>query len=445
MATASPRLLAIEYLPVSKLTLDPRNPRKHSKQQIQALARSIQSFGFNTPILVDRSQKVVAGHGRLLAAGMLGMKDVPVIRLEKLTHAQARAFAIADNRLTEQSTWDNQLLGKIFSELTALDLDFNLEDTGFSMAEIDLQIGELAQSAESTPDPADQIAADSGPSITVIGDVWLCGRHRIGCGNALEEASYAALMVGKKAAIVFTDPPYGVPIQGHVSGLGRIKHREFVMGSAGMNKTDLTAFLAQAMQCMAAHSQTGSIHFVAMDWRGMAAVLEAGEKTYTELKNICVWTKDNAGMGSLYRSQHELFFVFKNGKKPHVNNIQLGKFGRHRSNVWRYPGMASFSRSTEEGNLLALHPTVKPVRLVADALLDCSARGDIVLDPFLGSGTTLIAAERVGRITYGMELDPRYVDAAVRRYEAYTGERAQHAVTGRPFGTQTKNRRGSHG
>lgn len=445
MATASPCLLEIDYLPVSKLTLDPRNPRKHSKQQIKALARSIQSFGFNTPILVDRSQKVVAGHGRLSAAETLGIKEVPVIRLEKLTDAQARAFAIADNRLTEQSTWDNQLLGKIFSELTALDLDFSLEDTGFSMAEIDLQIGGQTQPAESTRDPADQIAADSGPPATTIGDVWLCGRHRIGCGNALEEASYTTLMAGKKAAMVFTDPPYGVPIQGHVSGLGRIKHREFVMGSAGMNKADLIAFLAEAMQRMAAHSQAGAIHFVAMDWRGVAAVLEAGEKTYTELKNICVWAKDNAGMGSLYRSQHELFFVFKNGKKPHVNNIQLGKFGRHRSNVWRYPGMTSFSRSTEEGNLLALHPTVKPIRLVADALLDCSARGDIVLDPFLGSGTTLIAAERTGRIAYGMELDPRYVDATVRRYEAYTGEPARHAITGQLFGKRLKKRGGSHG
>jgi DNA modification methylase len=237
----------------------------------------------------------------------------------------------------------------------------------------------------------------------------------------------------ERAAMVVTDPPYNVPIDGHASGLGAIHHRPFPMASGEMDGAEFGAFLADAFRNLAAFSIDGSLHFICMDWRHVEELLAAGRAAYDELKNLCVWVKDNGGMGSLYRSQHELVFVFKHGRNGHRNNVQLGQYGRNRSNVWHYPGANSFSRRGEEGNLLALHPTVKPVAMVADAILDCSARGDIVLDAFLGSGTTLIAAERTGRRCYGLELDPAYVDTTVRRWQALTGGSARHGASGRSF------------
>ena len=238
-------------------------------------------------------------------------------------------------------------------------------------------------------------------------------------------------MNGAQAEMVFTDPPYNVPIQGHVGGSGAIRHREFAMAAGEMDAAGFTAFLGTALGLMAHHSLDGSLHFVCMDWRHIPELQAAGDAVYTETKNVCVWAKDNAGMGSLYRSQHELVFVFKSGRAPHRNNVELGRHGRHRSNLWSYPGVNSFGRRSEEGDLLALHPTVKPVAMVADAILDCTARGDLVLDPFLGSGTTLVAAERVGRRCRALELDPLYIDTAVRRWQALTGETARHAQSGR--------------
>jgi DNA modification methylase len=240
-------------------------------------------------------------------------------------------------------------------------------------------------------------------------------------------------MGAERAAMVFTDPPYNVPIEGHASGLGTIHHRPFPMASGEMNEAEFAAFLGQACHNLAAFSTAGSLHYICMDWRHLDVVIAAGRGAYGELKNVCVWVKDNAGMGSLYRSQHELVLVFKQRGGPHRNNVQLGQFGRNRSNVWRYPGANSFARGDAEGNLLALHPTVKPVAMVADAILDGSARGDIVLDAFLGSGTTVIAAERAGRRCCALELDPGYVDTAIRRWQTLTGDKAQHAATGRSF------------
>lgn len=265
------------------------------------------------------------------------------------------------------------------------------------------------------------------------GDLWILGRHRVYCGNSLEEGAYAALMGSECATMVFTDPPYNVKIDGHASGLGAIRHRDFAMACGEMDEVQFTKFLTDACKLLAANSADGAIHFVCMDWRHMAELLAAGREAYSELKNVCVWTKHNAGMGSLYRSQHELVFVFKHGTAPHRNNVQLGQYGRHRSNVWRYRGANSFGQGTEEGNLLALHPTVKPVGLVEDAILDCSARGDIVLDAFLGSGTTLIAADRAGRRCYGLELDPLYVDTIIRRWQTASGGKAKHAGSGKCF------------
>ena len=279
--------------------------------------------------------------------------------------------------------------------------------------------------ADALPEP--------GPAVTVVGDLWLLDRHRMLCASALDEASYRTLMGDKRAAMVFTDPPYNVPIDGHASGLGAIHHREFAMAAGEMGEAEFTDFLALACRLLARHSVSGALHFICMDWRHMAELLAAGGRVYRELKNVCVWAKDNPGMGSLYRSQHELVFVFKHGSGRHRNHVQLGQHGRNRSNVWRYPNVTAFGRSGEEGNLLAVHATVKPVAMVADALLDCSGRGEIVLDAFLGSGTTLIAAERTGRIGYGLELDPLYVDAAIRRWQSYTRTPATHAVSGRTF------------
>ena len=431
MSQPSPRL-AIEWLPLEALKPDARNARQHSKQQIRQIARSIEAFAFNVPILVDGDGLIVAGHGRLAASKLLGHTEAPVIRLAHLTSSQARAFALADNRLTEVATWDDKLLGEIFSELSAIELDFSLDVTGFTMGEIDLKIEGLSSLAES--DPADDGADEEGPAVAGPGDVWQLGVHRIRCGSALEPDSYETLMAGKRAALVFTDPPYNVPITGHVSGKGRVKHREFAMATGEMSKAQFTVFLSRSLQLAADHSADGALHYVCMDWRHAGELLAAAEPIYSDLKNLCVWVKDNGGMGSFYRSRHELVFVFKTGHGPHRNNVDLGRHGRNRTNVWEYPAPHPFGRAGEEGDLTKAHPTVKPVALVADAMLDASARRDIVLDPFLGSGSTLLAAERVGRVCYGLEIDPLYVDLAIRRWQRITGETAIHEQSGRPFG-----------
>jgi DNA modification methylase len=426
--------LSITYHPVAHLKLDPKNPRLHSPKQLRQIARSIEAFGFNVPVLVDAQLQIVAGHGRIQACQLLGITEVPTISLEHLTEAQARAFMIADNRLTENAEWDDRLLAQQFKELSEVELDFSLEATGFEMGEIDVMVENLAPAPEGEEDPADAVPEPvTGIQVSKVGDLWQLGRHKVCCGNSLNQPTYASLMASSKAAMVFTDPPYNVRIDGHATGLGTIQHKDFKMASGEMSRAEFTDFLSRVCSLLATHSADGSIHFVCMDWRHLGELIAAGKQAYSELKNICVWAKDNAGMGSLYRSQHELVFVFKHGKESHRNNVQLGQYGRYRSNVWHYPGVNSFSRSTEEGNLLALHPTVKPVALVADAIMDCSGRGDLILDAFLGSGTTVIAAERTGRICYGIEIDPAYVDTVVRRWQAFTGQSALHALSGRTF------------
>jgi DNA modification methylase len=426
--------LEIVYRPIGEVQPDPANARHHSRNQIVKLANSIEAFGFNVPILVDPQLKVIAGHGRLAAGRELGIAEVPTLCLDHLSPAQLRAFMIADNRLTELSEWDDRLLAQQLKELSLLGLDFNIEVTGFEMAEIDLRIASLEDMPPHDDDPADILPeAPASSPISKPGDLWLLGRHRVLCGNALDPTAFATLMGAERAAIAFTDPPHNVPIDGHASGLGAIHHRPFPMASGEMDRSQFTAFLRQVCRNLGAFSVDGSLHYVCMDWRHVEELLAAGREAYGELKNFCIWTKDNPGMGSLYRSGHELVLVFKNGRDGHRNNVQLGRFGRNRSNVWRYPGANSFARCGEEGNLSALHPTVKPVALVADAILDCSARGDIVLDAFLGSGTTVIAAERTGRCCYGLELDPGYVDTIVGRWQTLIGASARHAASGRSF------------
>src|SRR5436305_1946353 len=432
--TTAARELRIDLRPAEELKPNPANARVHSKKQIRQIANSIEAFGFNVPVLVDAELNVICGHGRLLACRELGWTEVPTLCLDHLTPAQVRAFMIADNRLTEISSWDDRLLAEQLKDLSLHGLDFNIEVIGFEMGEIDLRIASLEDVPDQDDDPADALPEPpTGSPVSKIGDLWLLGRHRVLCGSALDAAAFTALLSDERAAMVFTDPPYNVPIDGHASGLGAVHHRPFPMASGEMDSAEFTAFLAKAFHNLAASSVEGSLHYIFMDWRHAEELLAAGRDVYGELKNLCVWVKHNAGMGSLYRSQHELVFVFKHGRNAHRNNVELGQFGRNRSNIWSYPRANSFGRCGEEGNLSALHPTVKPVALIADAILDCSARGDIVLDAFLGSGTTVIAAERTGRRCFGLELDRVHVDTVVRRWQALTGGSARHAASGRSF------------
>ncbi len=425
--------LAIVYKPIGDLTLDPRNARQHSKRQVRQLADSIRVFQFNVPILVGAGNNVIAGHARLLACRELGMTEVPTIPLTHLTLEQVSAFKLADNKLASNATWNDKLLGEALRDLSALDLEFDLEITGFDMGEIDLRIGSLEVETDVAADRADELPAVEKVAVTQAGDLWILGQHRVLCGSALEPTSFETLLGGALADVVFTDPPYNVPIDGHVSGLGEITHREFAMAVGEMSEQQFTCFLATACTLLASHSKLGSLHYLCMDWRHMMELQAAARSAYKELKNVCVWVKSNGGMGSLYRSRHELVFVFKNGAVPHRNNVSLGRHGRNRTNVWQYPGVSSFGHNDRERDLLSLHPTVKPVALIADAILDCSARGEVVLDAFLGSGSTLIAAERTGRRCFGMELDPLYVDTIIRRWQRFVGASARHAVSGEAF------------
>src|SRR5258708_7539033 len=283
----------IVYRPIDQLKPDPRNPRRHERKQIRKIADSIETFGFNVPILVDAELRVIAGHGRLLACRLLGRNEVPTISLEHLSEAQARAFMIADNRLTEIASWDDRLLGEQLRELSELNLEFSLEVTGFDMAEIDLFIEGASDTPQPDPDDVPRPVA-SGPAVTRPGDTWLLGPHRIYCGSALDEHAYRALMGETRAAMVFTDPPYNVPIDGHVGGLGAIQHREFAMASGEMDEAEFTSFLTGALGLLAGRSLDGSLHFICMDWRHMGELLAAGQQAHTELKNLCVSKKDNA-------------------------------------------------------------------------------------------------------------------------------------------------------
>ena len=415
------RRLVLEHLPLERLKLDPENARLHKPAQIKQIAASITAFNFNVPVLIDRNDKVLAGHGRVLACRKLGWREIPVIRLEHLTPEKARAFAIADNRLTETSVWDEKLLAGHLKVLSGLDLSFDLEATGFSIGEIDLKIAGLNIAIGN--DDAVEEPLPVGPAITAFGDVWSLGDHRVVCGDSLQASTYAALMGDERAAMVFTDPPYNVPIDGHVSGKGRTTHREFAMATGEMSEVEFIQFLATVCEQMTAVSEPGALHYVCMDWGHAFELLSAGRAAYDDLINLCVWTKPNGGMGALYRSRHELVFVFKALGGKHRNNVQLGVFGRNRTNVWVYGAGTSFGRGPE-ADLTSQHPTPKPVAMIADAILDVTKPRDLVLDVFLGSGSTLMAAESTGRICRGIEMDPLYVDLTIRRWQRQTGKAA---------------------
>jgi len=397
------------------------NARVHSDKQVSQIAASMSKFGFNNPILIDVNGTIIAGHGRWLAAKKLKLDEVPTICLDHLSDVELKAYVLADNKLAELAGWDKDILAIEFQNLTSMDLGFDIEITGFETGQIDFIID---GAVSSKLDPADEIIEPDVdvPSITKPGNLWLLGKHKLYCGNSLEDASFAAVMGEDKAQMIFTDHPYNVRIGGHVCGKGSVKHKEFAMASGEMNVDEFTNFLFKSMTLLRFYSVDGSIAFCCMDWRHMREMLEAGQHSGYELKNLCVWVKDNGGMGSLYRSRHELVFIFKNGTSTHINNVQLGKNGRYRTNVWEYPGVNSLRKDRMEE--LTLHPTVKPINLVADAIKDCSKRQGIILDPFGGSGTTLLAAEKTGRQARLIEIDPHYCDVIIKRWEKMTGNKA---------------------
>ena len=429
----------IEFRPVGTLKPYDKNARRHSRAQVRQIADSIRRFGFTNPVLITDDGAIVAGHGRVMAAKELGMESVPTLRLSNLSPEAVRAYVIADNKLALNAGWDFDILA---DELLSLgDIGFDLSLTGFSLAEIDLVIDQKRERSPETPDALDDLPPAPTRPVSRSGDLWILGRHRLICGDAREKKDFETLMGGQSADLIFTDPPYNVAIDGNVTGLGRIRHREFAMASGEMSRAQFTQFLTTTLTNAAGMCRDGAIAFVCMDWRHLREVSEAGEAAFAELKNLCVWNKTNGGMGTFYRSKHELIFVFKVGTAPHTNSFGLGESGRYRTNVWDYPGVSSIG--AQRGEALAMHPTVKPVALVADAIRDCSRRGEIVLDAFGGSGATLIAAESCGRQARLVEYDPAYCDVIVTRWERLTGRQARLGPDGPDFERVSEDRLGA--
>lgn len=421
MKAQNNKIPLMESRAVSELTPYASNARTHSRKQIRQIADSIDRFGFNNPVLISDDDEIIAGHGRVEAAKLLKMERVPTLRLSHLNADERRAYILADNKLALNAGWDQDILA---IELQALiELDFDVSLTGFSLAEIDFTLDEARDRDPLTPPGSeDDLPPVASQAVTRFGDVWRLGRHRLICGDAREADHYTRLLQGEQVDLIFTDPPYNVPIDGHVCGSGSVRHREFAMGVGEMSQAAFTGFLTDALKPMAATCRDGAIAFVCMDWRHMSELLQAGASVFSELKNLCVWNKTNGGMGTFYRSKHELVFVYKVGSAPHTNTFGLGDTGRYRTNVWDYAGISSMGAGRAEA--LAMHPTVKPTAMVADAIRDCSERGDIILDGFGGSGTTLIAAEICGRSARLIEFDPLYCDVIIRRFQTLTGKQA---------------------
>ncbi len=411
-------VLEVRQRPLSALIPALQNARTHPKRQIEQIRASIAEFGFTNPILDDPAGNVIAGHGRLLAAKAMGLATVPVIELAGLSDAQVRALRIADNKIALNAGWDIEILQTELAELSTIDIGLDPTLTGFTTGEIDV-ILKTAEDPDDAVIPAVPVTPRTRP-----GDIWICGEHRIGCGDSRDPAFLAQVLgPGTTVDVAFLDPPYNVRISGHANAKGR--HREFAMASGEMTETEFRAFLAATLGAAVAVSRDGAIHFICMDWRHMDDVSAVGRGLYGALINLCIWNKSNAGMGSLYRSKHELVFVYRVGEAPHLNMVELGRHGRNRTNVWDYASVNSLRGSRSED--LALHPTVKPTALVADAIRDVTRHGDVVLDLFLGSGTTLIAAERSGRRFRGLDIDPAYVDVAIDRWAALTGQEPRRA------------------
>lgn len=427
-----------QLINLSELKPSARNARTHSKRQIKQIADSISRFGFTNPILIDSEKNILAGHGRVQAAIALGLSEVPCVYLRDMTEVEKRAYVIADNKVALNAGWNKEVLASELQDL--IDLGFEVDLTGFELPEIDLLLQEVAEASPEPIEPADICPEPAARAVSKAGDRWVLGRHVIVCGDAKDPDAIERLLGGRVADMVFTDPPYNVPIEGHVSGLGRTQHREFQEASGEMSSDQFTRFLEETLSAAAKVCRDGAIAYVCMDWRHLGEVLVAGKSTFSELKNICVWAKTNGGMGTFYRSQHELVFVFKVGTAPHTNTFGLGDRGRYRTNIWSYAGVNTFK--SERMAELSSHPTVKPVALVADAIRDVSHRGEIVLDIFGGSGTTLIAAEKTGRCAHILEIDPIYCDVTIRRWEKLTGKEARLSNSGKTFETIAQTGRG---
>lgn len=429
--SASARNSVVVYRPIEDLTPYACNARRHTPEQIALIARSIEAFDFVNPVLIDRGTSIIAGHGRYEAAKKLGLSTVPTLRIEHLSDDQVRAYRIADNRIAELSDWEDDVLRLEIVDLAELqfeeELDFDLSVIGFSTPELDLIIADPREDAEG---PEEEVPAPDRdkPAVTREDDLWILGQHRLFCGDSLHPQSYDTVLDGETCRMVFTDPPFNVPVNGHVRSGNGGDHREFAMASGEMSDKAFRTFLSDVMARMVDHLMDGGIAMAFMDWRHIEELIASGKANGLDLINLCVWNKTNGGMGSLYRSKHELVAVFKKPGAPHANNVQLGKHGRNRTNVWDYAGVNTFGAGRAAD--LADHPTVKPTALVADALMDVSHRGDVVLDAFGGSGATLLAAEKTGRKARLIELDPLYVDVAIRRWQELTGQQAVHAVTG---------------
>ena len=416
--------LEIVYVPLGELRSPARNVRKIDPAHVREVAATISALGFCVPILIGKNNLVIDGEVRLEAAKLLGLDRAPCVRIDHLSEDEQRVLRLAVNRLGEKGQWDLEELKIEFEELILADAP--IEISGFSLDEIDqIVIGDELEAAEQGP-----LEPDSGAvAVARLGDLFELGPHRVICGDATDPTALARLTDGDPPArLVLSDVPFNVPITGHVSSGD---HREFAMASGEMTDAEFLIFNAAWIKAASDHLCDGGVFGTFIDWRGLPIVHAAAVRLSLIPLNLIVWAKTNGGMGSLYRSQHELLPLFKMGDAPHVNNIELGKRGRWRSNVWTYPGASSLGSDARRG--LKDHPTVKPTAMLEDALLDLTNRGEIVLDPFLGSGSTLIAADRAARVCRGVELDPLYVDVIVRRYEAATGNAAILVETGETF------------
>ncbi|MBC2666758.1 ParB N-terminal domain-containing protein [Novosphingobium flavum] len=419
--------LAVEvtYRTIEEVKPPRRQLRTHSPKQVEQIISSIRRLGFINPIIVDAEGTIICGVGRYLAAREMGLSRLPTIMVDHLSEAERRAYAIADNKLVLNDTWDEKLLAVEIRELMVEDIDLPIELTQFDMIEIDALLHEKAQNDDAPPEP------DDGPPISRLGDLFDLGGHRLLCGDSREEESYQILLGEERARCVYSDNPYNIKILGNVSGLGKVKHSDFVMASGEMSREEFTAFLTSVFTLCARYSVDGAIQFQWMDHRHMREMLDAGDAAYGELKTLVVWDKQVPGMGSFYRNQFELVFVYKVGKAPHRNNFGLGQWGRNRSSIWSYPGANAMRRGRL--NDLALHPTVKNLPMTIDAIRDVTHRGEIVLDPFSGAATTILACEKSGRIGRAIELDPKYVDVGIMRWQKATGKQAVHVATGLTF------------
>lgn len=420
--------LKVEEIAIGKISPYAKNAKNHPEKQVQQIASSIKQYGFNNPILIDENNEVIAGHGRLVAAKVIGLDTVPAIRLSHLSEAQKRAYRLADNKISENGGWNEDLLRLEISELETICDDLDINIIGFDDVELDVLMNPEQKDADPKANNVPYISESE--IVSKVGDIWNIGEHRIICGNSLEQETFKKLLGSRRADMVLSDVPYNVKIQGHVCGSGNIKHKEFAMASGEMSVDEFTKFLSTNFVLCAKFSRPGSLHYNFIDWRHVGEMLSAGRGAFTDFINMCVWVKSSGSMGSLYRSQHELCFIFKNGKEPHINNVELGKHGRYRTNAWFYAGVNSFGKHKND---IKFHPTVKPTELLKDAILDVTKRGDLVLDCFLGSGSTLLAAHQAKRICYGIELEPLYVDTAIRRFRDMFGIDAIRESDGKTY------------